>query len=237
VSIEEALQRNAGLAIGDIVGFDIMGRVIEAQVTNVRNVEWNDVRAGGFMFVFRPGVLEEAPHGFMGVVRGPEAPIDRARLQRDLILAHPNVSAIDVREVVRAVQGVLANITLAITAVGSLALVSGILIVVGSVAMTRYQRLYESAILKTLGAPPRTITAMVAAEYLGLGALGGLIGALGAIGLNWSVSRYLLEITWQPAPGTVVVGVALTSVIVGTVGVLASLDVVRKRPLGVLRAE
>ena len=237
VSIEEALQRNAGLQIGDIVRFDVLGRIIEAQVTSTRNVNWNDVRAGGFMFVFRPGALEQAPHGFMGIVRGPEAPTDRARLQRDLVLAHPNVSAIDVREVVQAVQGVLANITLAVTVVGGLALFSGVLIVIGSVAMTRYQRLYESAILKTLGAPPGTITAMVAIEYLGLGALGGLVGAMGAVGLNWSVTRYLLDITWDPSPGTVLLGILFTALVVGAVGVVASLDVVRKRPLGVLRAE
>lgn len=237
VSIAESLQRNAGLQMGDIVRFDVLGRVIEAQVTSIRNVNWNDVRAGGFMFVFRPGILEDAPHSYMGIVRGPEVPADRARLQRDLVLAHPNVSAIDVREVVQAIQGVLANITLAVTVVGGLALFSGVLIVVGSVAMTRYQRLYESAILKTLGAPPRTITAMVAFEYLGLGALGGLVGALGAVGLNWSVSRYLLDITWEPGPLTVAAGVALTAVVVGVVGVGASLDVVNKRPLGVLRAE
>src|SRR5690606_15391552 len=139
----------------------------------------------------------------MGIVRGPEVPAARARLQRDLVLAHPNVSAIDVREVVQAIRSVLANITLAITVVGALALGSGVLIVVGSVAMTRYQRLYESAILKTLGAPPRTITAMVAVEYLGLGALGGLVGALGAMALDWGVARYLLDIDWRPAPATV----------------------------------
>lgn len=237
VSIEEGLERTAGLHLGDVVTFDILGRPIEAQVVSVRNVNWNDVRAGGFMFVFRPGALEEAPHSYMGIARGPEAPADRARLQRDLVMAHPNVSAIDVREIVQAVQGVLANLTLAITAVGGLALFSGVLIVIGSVAMTRYQRLYESAILKTLGATPRTITAMVAFEYLVLGALGGAVGACGAVGLNWSVSRYLLDITWQPGPDTVVTGVLLTSLVVGTVGVLASLDVVRRRPLGTLRAE
>jgi putative ABC transport system permease protein len=237
VSIEEALRRNAGLRIGDVVTFDVMGREFRARVTSVRDVEWNDVRAGGFMFVFRPGVFDAAPHGFMGIVRGPEVPAARARLQRDLVLAHPNVSAIDVREVVQAIRSVLANITLAITVVGALALGSGVLIVVGSVAMTRYQRLYESAILKTLGAPPRTITAMVAVEYLGLGALGGLVGALGAMALDWGVARYLLDIDWRPAPATVVAGIVATSLIVGFVGVAASLDVVRRRPLGVLRAE
>lgn len=237
VSIEEALHRNAGLQLGDVVRFDVLGRAIEAEVTSIRDVEWNDVRAGGFMFVFRPGVLERAPHGYMGIVRGPDLPADRARLQRDLVAAHPNVSAIDVREVVQAVQGVLANITLAVTAVGGLALFSGVLIVVGSVAMTRFQRLYESAILKTLGATPRTITAMVAIEYLGLGVLGGVVGALGAMVLSWAVSHYLLQTAWQATPGTLAVGVLLTGVVVGTVGVVTSLDVVRRKPLGVLRAE
>jgi putative ABC transport system permease protein len=173
----------------------------------------------------------------MGIVRGPEVPVDRARLQRDLVQAHPNVSAIDVREVVQAMQGVLANITLAVTAVGGLALFSGVLIVVGSVAMTRFQRLYESAILKTLGATPRTITAMVAWEYVGLGALGGLVGAMGAVALSWAVARYLLDIPWHPALGTVAAGILLTGVLVGLVGVVTSLDVVRRKPLGVLRAE
>ena len=237
VSIEEALRRNAGLDIGDVVRFDILGRVIEARVTSVRNVDWNDVRTGGFMFVFRPGALEKAPHGYMGVLRGPDAPEARARLQRDLVAVHPNVSAVDVREVVKTAQSILDNISLAVTAVGGLALFSGILIVVGSVAMTRFQRLYESAILKTLGATPRTITAMVALEYLGLGALGGVVGALGALALSWAVSHYLFAMPWRPSPGTAIAGVLLTALLVGVVGVIASLDVVRRRPLAVLRAE
>jgi putative ABC transport system permease protein len=237
VSIENGLQRNAGLKMGDVVRFDVLGRIIEARVTSVRDVDWNDVRTGGFMFVFRPGVLDKAPHGFMGVLRGPDGLDARARLQRDLVAVHPNVSAVDVREVVKAAQGILANVTLAVTAVGGLALFSGVLIVVGSVAMTRFQRLYESAILKTLGATPRTIMAMVALEYLGLGALGGVVGALGALALSWSAARYLFDMAWQPSPGTVVAGIVLTALVVGAVGLLASLDVVRRRPLAVLRAE
>ncbi len=237
VSIEESLRRNAGLQMGDVVRFDVLGRVIEARVTSIRDVDWNDVRSGGFMFVFRPGLLEKAPHSFMGVLRAPETPDGRARLQRDLVAVHSNVSAVDVREVVKAAQGILGNVTLAITAVGGLALFSGVLIVIGSVAMTRFQRLYESAILKTLGATPATITAMVAIEYLGLGALAGLVGGSGALALSWAVSRYLFDMPWRPAPGTVVLGVLLTALAVGIVGVIASLDVVRRKPLAVLRAE
>ncbi|MCC6164788.1 MAG: FtsX-like permease family protein [Acidobacteria bacterium] len=237
VSIEESLRRNAGLQMGDVIRFDVLGRAIEARVTSIRDVDWNDVRSGGFMFVFRPGTLDKAPHGFMGVLRGPETPEGRARLQRDLVAAHANVSAVDVREVVKTAQGVLSNVTLAISAVGGLALVSGILIVIGSVAMTRFQRLYESAILKTLGATPRTISVMVALEYVGLGALGGLVGAMGALALSWAVCRYLFDMAWRPSPVTVVSGIVLAAVLVGVVGILASLDVVRRRPLAVLRAE
>ena len=238
VSIEESLRRNAGLQMGDVVRFDILGRVDRgAGSRRSATSTGTTCRSGGFMFVFRPGTLEKAPHGFMGVLRAPETPEARARLQRDLVAAHSNVSAVDVREVVKAAQGILGNVTLAITAVGGLALFSGVLIVIGSVAMTRFQRLYESAILKTLGATPRTITAMVALEYLGLGALGGLVGALGALALSWAVSRYLFDMPWRPAPGTVAVAIVLTSLVVGLVGVLASLDVVRRRPLAVLRAE
>jgi len=237
VSIEEALRRNAGLQLGDVVRFDVLGRVIEARITSIRNVEWNDVRAGGFMFVFRPGVLEQAPHALMGILRGPDTAEARARLQRDLVAAHANVSAVDVREVVQAAQGAIGNVTLAISAVGGLALFSGVLIVIGSVAMTRFQRLYESAILKTLGATPRTITAMVAFEYLGLGVLGGAVGAVGALALSWAVARFLFEMPWHPSPVTVGAGVVVTTLVVGLVGVLASLDVVRRKPLGVLRAE
>ena len=69
------------------------------------------------------------------------------------------------------------------------------------------------------------------------GLTAGLVGGLGALVMSWAVSAYLFEMPWQPSPGTVVLGIVLTSVVVGVVGVLASLDVVRRRPLGVLRAE
>ncbi len=78
---------------------------------------------------------------------------------------------------------------------------------------------------------------MVAIEYLGLGALAGLVGGTGALALSWAVSRYLFDMPWRPAPGAVLLGVLLTSLAVGVVGVMASLDVVRRKPLAVLRAE
>jgi putative ABC transport system permease protein len=237
VSIENGIRQRFGIRLGDTMRFDVLGRVVEARVTSIRDVEWGDARSGGFMFVFRPGVLQSAPRTFIAAARGPEAPADRARLQRDLVLEYPNVSVIDVREVARTVEQVAGNVTLAVSIVGLVALLAGALILMGSVAMTKFQRLHESAVFKTLGASTRTLTAMLAIEYSTLGALAGAIGAVTSLGLTWAVCRFVLEIRWSATPGVVAAGLALTAVMVGGLGVAASVDVLRRRPLAILRAE
>ena len=113
----------------------------------------------------------------------------------------------------------------------------GILILVGAVAMTKFQRVYEAAILRTLGASARTLTAMLASEYTTLGLLAGTIGALGALALSWAVCRYVFDIDWVPAPGLLLAGAVITTALVAVIGVVASGDVLRKKPLATLRAE
>ena len=237
VSIEESIRERFDIDVGDRVRFDVLGRSIEARVASVRRVEWSDTRSGGFMFVFRPGVLEKAPQTYIGVLRGPDDPTARALLQRDLVAKFSNVSAIDIREVARTVEGLLANVTFAITIVGAVALLSGVLILVGSVAMTKFQRLHEAAVFKTLGASTRTLGALLALEYGTLGALAGGIGAIGSLALSWGICRYVLDIRWTPAFEVVGLGIVVTSLLVLAVGVLSSLDVLERRPLSVLRAE
>jgi putative ABC transport system permease protein len=158
-------------------------------------------------------------------------------MQAGLVSQFPNVSVIDLREVLEAIQSVVNNVTLAVTIVGGLVLFSGALILVGAVSMTKYRRVYEAAILKTLGASSRLIATMLLLEYGVLGAIAGTVGALGAIGLSWAVARYALEMTWEPAPLLTVGGIVITAVFVAAVGVLASLDVLRHKPLATLRAE
>jgi putative ABC transport system permease protein len=237
VSIEESIHERFGVNVGDMMRFDVAGRTFEARVTSVRRVEWEDSRSGGFMFVFRPGALEQAPHTFVAFVRGPDGTAERARLQFDLVSRYPNVSAIDAREVIARIRAVVDNVVFAITIVGGVALASGVLILIGAVAMTKFQRVYEAAILRTLGASTRMLGAMVTLEYSALGLLAGLIGALGALGLSWAVTKYLLDIAWRPEPILLSAGVLLTVLLVAVVGLTASADVLRKKPLGVLRAE
>jgi putative ABC transport system permease protein len=237
VSIEESIHERAEVEVGDRMRFDVLGRQIEARVTSIRKVKWEDARSGGFMFVFRPDALTDAPHTFIGFVKGPAAPAARGRLQHDLIARYSNVSVIDGQEVLARIQQVVDNAVLAISIVGGIALLSGVLILIGAVAMTKFQRVYEAAILRTLGASTRMLTIMLALEYCALGLLAGVIGAAGAMGLSFAVTRHVLDITWSPQPGLLAAGAALTMVLVGVIGVVASADVLRKKPLGALRAE
>jgi putative ABC transport system permease protein len=237
VSIEQSLRDRSGLQVGDVVQFDVLGRVVSARVTSVRSVEWRDARQGGFMFVFRPGPLDRAPGTFVAPARGPVDPAARARMQRTLVDRFPNVSVIDLREILQIIERVLANVTLAVSVVGGLVLFVGGLILIGSVSMTRFQRIYEVAIFRTLGAGTRLLTVMTALEYGVLGLMAGAIGSTAAIALTYFVSRHALDIPWSPRLPVSLAGMAVTALVVCAVGLLASADILRRRPLGTLRSE
>ena len=237
VSIEEGLRERVQIRIGDQMRFDVLGREVTARVASIRSVDFRDARAGGFMLVFRPGTFDNAPHGYIAAVRGPADPEARSRLQGLLATSYPNVSVIDLREVLAAVQDIVGNVTLAVTVVGALVLLSGSLILIGAVSMTKFRRVYEAAILKTLGASSRLIIAMLLLEYGVLGLVAGTIGAAGAVGLSWAFARFALDLSWEPTPLVTLTGVVFTALLVAAVGVLASLDVLRHKPLATLRAE
>ncbi len=236
VSIEQEIRDEHGIGLGDLMRFDIAGRVIEARVTSVREVEWDQTVNGGFIFVFRPGpVIERAPYSVVGFVQVRDDPDARGAAQRDLVRAFPNVSVIDVSAVLDSVRGVVEDVTSAITIVGAVTVAAGLLILVGAVAMTKFQRLYDAAIYRTLGASTRRLLAMAAIEYSLLGALAGLLGAAGALGLSWAVATRLFEIDWRPDWAGLLVGMAVSTVVVAAVGLLSGVDVLVRKPLGTLR--
>ncbi|MYI75272.1 MAG: FtsX-like permease family protein [Acidobacteria bacterium] len=189
------------------------------------------------MFLFRPGSLGGAPHTYVAFVQGPAEPQARARLQRDTAERYPNVSVIDGLTVIETVRRVLGYVTLAITVVGAVALFSGALILIGSVAMTKFQRIHDAAVLRVLGGNTRMLASMLALEYGVLGLLAGAVGSAAALVLTWALARQVLEITWFPSLLTNVIGMAVTAAAVGATGVVASLDVLRRKPLATLRAE
>ncbi|MDQ3041793.1 MAG: FtsX-like permease family protein, partial [Acidobacteriota bacterium] len=236
VSIEEGISRALNVAVGDWVTFDISGRKINARVASIRKLDLRNTRTA-FIFVFRPGTLEKAPQTFVATVlkRLPET--ERARLQRTVIDEFPNVQIFDVAEVVAAVQKLVNNFVLAISFVGSFVILSGMLILIGSIALTKSQRIYENAILKTLGAKRLTLAAILFAEYGLLGTLAGIIGAGFATLLSFAASRYVFDIEWEFDANLAVLGVLITAVLVMLVGAVASFDVLFRKPLAILRSQ
>jgi putative ABC transport system permease protein len=236
ISIEEALQQSLKLNLGDSLTFDLAGQRITARVTSVRKVDWRNARIG-FLVVFRPGALESFPQNLITAVKGPAPGAGRAEFQRAVVDKFPNVSVIDVYDILESASKVINTVSLAVTFIGGFVLLSGLLILVGSIAMTKYHRLYESAILKTLGAKRKLIVLISVIEYGMLGLLAGLIGSAAAVALTWAVSKYGLDIAWTFLPSVNALGVAATLALVTLIGVLSSWDVMVKKPLGILRAE
>ena len=236
VSIEEEMAKRLKVGAGDSITFDISGRKLTAQIANVRQLDLRNTRTV-FIFVFRPGALEKAPQSFAANVLKRLPANERQRLQRDIVDQFPNVQIFDVANIVAAVQKLVSNFVLAISFVGSFVILSGILILIGSIGLTKSQRVYENAILKTLGAKRLTLTAILFAEYGILGIMAGIIGTVFATALSYAVSIYVLEIEWIFDPASTIYGILITAVLVMLVGTIASFDVLFRKPLKTLRMQ
>jgi putative ABC transport system permease protein len=236
VSIEEGMRGLLGLDIGSLITFDIAGRKISARVTSIRRVDWRNSRTG-FMVLFRPGALENAPQMLITPINAPGNEAERARFQRVLLDSYPNISVIDVAEVVNSVSRILNNITLAVSFLGAFVFLCGVLILVGSIAMTKFQRIYDVAVLKTLGAKRKVLLVMLFIEYGLLGLVAGFVGALASVALSYSVAHFILEIPWSFLPAQTLIGIALTVALVTIIGLSSSLGVLRRKPLAILRSQ
>ncbi len=236
VSVEEGMAETLKLTAGDSITFDISGRKVTARVMSIRKIDVRNTRTA-FVFVFRPGTLETAPQSYAATVIKHVPPTDRQRLQREVLDKFPNVQIFDIADIVSAVQRLINNFVIAISFVGGFVLLSGILILIGSVALTKSQRIYENAVLKTLGANRRTLTTILFAEYGLLGLLAGIIAAGFAVSLSYVVSRYLMDIEWQFDAVPAAAGILITALLVTAVGVAASFDVLFRKPLATLRSQ
>ena len=183
--------------VGDTMRFDILGRAISARVTQHPRGRLARLARRRFHVRVQARCAGAGAADVHRAAQGAERRAARARFQHDLVEQFPNVSVIDFHEILDTVRDIMSKVTLAISVVGGLVLFSGALILIGAVAMTKFQRVYEAAVFKTLGANTRTIARMLLFEYGVLGSLAGIVGSLGAVALTWGVSRYALEIPWR----------------------------------------
>ena len=236
VSVEEGLSSNLKIGIGGVITFDVLGRRINARVTSIRRIDLRNTRTA-FVFVFKPGALENAPQTFVLPILKKLPATERLRFQRQALELAPNIQIFDVADILTAVTKLINNFVLAISFVGSFVIFTGILILIGSVALTKSQRIYENAVLKTLGARRASLLTILFAEYAVLGLLAGIIGAVFAALLSFVVTKYIFEFNWEFDFKLLIYGVLSTAVLVMIIGTLASFSVLFKKPLAVLRSQ
>ncbi len=234
ISVEEVAARHLGVDVGSTLTFDIQGVAVAAEVMSLRKVDWQSFTAN-FLVVVSPGALDGAPTTFIATARVP-APAEAA-VRDAVVAAFPNVTAIPVRDAMERVAAVLDQIAVAVRAIALFAIGTGVVVMAGALTATRTQRLYESVILRTLGATRGAVARAFAVEYACLGAAAGLGGTVLAAALAWIVLRFVLDTPWTFEPRALLLGIALAAALAVAVGFLATFRLLGQKPLAVLRHE
>ena len=232
VSLDVEAARSVGLKVGDTISVSVLGREIEARIASLREINW-DTMGFNFVIVFAPGTLEQAPHSFMATVSMPEA--QERSFSRAVANAFPSVSLIRVKEVVATVGDMLGQLGVAVRSAASVAILAGIAVLIGALAASRRARVYDSVILKMLGASRGRILAAQALEF---GALALILAAIAFVlggAAGWYVVVKVLELEWAPDWSVVALTLAGGALVTLVLGLLGSLPALAARPARALR--
>jgi putative ABC transport system permease protein len=234
VSINEDAARNLGAKVGDTIELSGAGRTFSARVVALHRVEQMRVGAAND-FMFNPAALTGLPATFYGGVRMRAA--DVGALERAAYQAFPTVTVINVAEALAIVQQVVDQVAMVIRFLSGFAILAGAIILAASVAGSRFRRVREVVILKTLGATRRSAGRIFSVEFLTLGAVAGLMGALLASAFAGVLLNRLLDAHFSFDPKALLAAVVLTALLAQASGWLASFRILRQKPLEVLREE
>ena len=235
VTISEGMEESLNVTTGDSLVFDIQGVPLQARIAGIRKVDWPK-DPPNFIFVFPKGVLEEAPQIYVTATRIDDQ--NKANIfQQQLVAQFPNVSLIDLRLILSTVNGLFDKLGLVIRFLAVFSIITGLIVLAGAVINSKYLRIKENVLLRTIGARTWQITKITLVEYAWLGLFSALTGMILALGGGWLLTKFFFEITfafdWLELLiiGT---GVVLLTVLIGW---LNSREVITTPPLQVLRKE
>ena len=233
ISMEADLAESLRVGLGDHITWDFAGVPVESRITSLRSVDWARFETN-FYVIFEPGTLEEAPQTAVILARI-EGERERAELQRDLVVRFANVSVLDLSRLQATIDAILQRANQGIRFLGVFSTVAGVLVLIGALSTSRYQRMRESALLKTLGATRRVVLKVLTVEYAVLGSLATAAGLVLAIFAGWMMTWTVFEVPFRldlARLGSVWLWVTAVTVVVGLIG---SRGVVSRPPLAVLR--
>ncbi|WP_111709577.1 ABC transporter permease [Lutibacter citreus] len=235
VSISDNIARDADLEIGDQLIFNVQGVLMETSIGSIRKVDWGRMQVN-FSVVFPIGVLENAPQ-FNVVTTNVQNEVNSADLQRDLVKKFPNISVLDLRQMYTIIEDILDKISWIINFMAFFSILTGIIVLIGSVKNSKYQRIKESVLLRTLGAKSKQIIRITALEYVYLGILGSLLGILLSLISSQLLATLLFKEPFIPSVVPFLVFLPGITILVLIIGLSNIRSVLKSPPLEVLRKE
>lgn len=231
ISLEDGIASTLGVKVGDTLTFDIAGTRVTAPVTSLRKVDWDSFRVN-FFALFAPGALDDQPATYIAAFRAP--PSDTGWLAA-LVQRFPNVLAIDVAEILDQITSIVDQVAHAVQFVFLFTLAGGVLVLQAAIASTQDERRHDAAVLRTLGASQRQLSAAQLTEFLLQGALAGLVAAVGAMATGWALSDRVFNVPYHLDWRVFVYGIAGGAIAVTLAGWLGTRSTLRQPPLAVLR--
>lgn len=233
ISVERDLAADLHVGIGDRITWDVQGVPLETEIASIRAVDWARLDLN-FFVVFEPGSLDEAPQTFVAATRVHSA-VTSAELQRDIVTAMPNVAAVDLAVVQESIDAILDSVAFAVRFMALFSIVSGVVVLLGAVATSRYQRVRESVLLKTLGATRNQIRSILLTEYSALGIFAGLIGTVLGTSAGWAFVAFALRLDFVPPAPSLLALWVFTALMTAAIGLSGSREIFSKPPLLVMR--
>ncbi len=235
ISIEEKFAGHNHLKIGDKMLFNVQGVNMETKIASFRKVNWNRIQTN-FLVLFPAGVLEQAPQYFVFTTHVPSAAAS-AKYQQAIVKSFPNISIIDLALVLKLLDDILGKISFVIRFMAGFSIVTGLIVLVASVLISKYQRIQESVLLRTLGASKRQILIITGLEYFFLGSIAALTGILISIPGSWALAKYSFDTPFSPPLLPVIILFFVVALVTVFIGLFNSRGVLNRPPLEVLRSD
>jgi putative ABC transport system permease protein len=235
ISLGDSYARGLNVEIGDEMVWNVQGARITTYISSLRKINFDQMTAR-FFILFPTGVLEEAPQFRVLVTKSPDN-LTTVNYRKEVVKAFPNVSVVDLGSILAAVSSILDKVSYIIKFMAVFSILTGLIVLLSSLLLSKYQRIKESVLLRTLGANKRQILSINAVEYALIGALAAAAGILLSIIGAYLLATFQLDlefnIKWLP----IVAVFLLVTFMTMFIGMFNSRDVIRKAPLEVLRKE
>lgn len=231
VSLERSMARRNNLEVGDELVFTIQGRELTTRVASIRTVAWDNLQPN-FYIIFSPGALEDFPSTFMTSFS--LAREDKLFLN-ELLRKYPTMTVLEIDALIEQVKTIIAQVTLAIELVLVLILVSGALVLLASIQASMDERFRQHAILRTLGASQNLVLGSLLIEFCALGFFAGVLATFGSEITVFGLETEIFELDYDINPVLWILGPAVGTVLIGIIGTIATLKVVRTPPITALR--